>query len=212
MKVKASGRSALMIAAAVWACLWGPLQVSDSAAKANADATRTAAAKENQAAANAALKQVAKYRSRHSKRHARVRSHKAAAGAKAAPEIKVAQTEIAADEGPSALPPSIANAHAQVAAADIAAGDGLLARADKIRLAAKQDDAGNPPTGAAEIVASDELNDLDLAAADDRSKPAAQVTASQTDDQWSMTSLIGKIFIVFGGLLTLASAARMFMA
>ena len=37
--------------------------------------------------------------------------------------------------------------------------------------------------------------------------------AVSTDDSaWSQTSLIGKIFIAFGGLLTLASAARMFMA
>ena len=29
---------------------------------------------------------------------------------------------------------------------------------------------------------------------------------------WDQTSLIGKIFIAFGALLTMASAARMFMA
>ncbi len=31
-------------------------------------------------------------------------------------------------------------------------------------------------------------------------------------DPWSKTSLIGKIFIAFGSLLTLASAARLFIA
>jgi hypothetical protein len=37
------------------------------------------------------------------------------------------------------------------------------------------------------------------------------VTASD-NSTWNHTSLIGKIFIAFGGLLTLGSAARMFMA
>jgi hypothetical protein len=42
----------------------------------------------------------------------------------------------------------------------------------------------------------------------------APVMASSTNDHstWDETSLIGKIFIGFGALLTLASAARMFMA
>jgi hypothetical protein len=40
------------------------------------------------------------------------------------------------------------------------------------------------------------------------------VTAASSNESstWDQTSLIGKIFIAFGGLLTLASAARMFMA
>lgn len=49
-------------------------------------------------------------------------------------------------------------------------------------------------------------------------EPSASIssqTASSHDDigdTWDRTSLIGKIFVAFGGLLTLASAARMFMA
>ena len=44
--------------------------------------------------------------------------------------------------------------------------------------------------------------------------PVAPVMASRSDESstWDQTSLIGKIFIAFGALLTLASAARMFMA
>ncbi len=43
--------------------------------------------------------------------------------------------------------------------------------------------------------------------------PAAPVMASsQESSTWDQTSLIGKIFIGFGALLTMASAARMFMA
>ena len=46
-------------------------------------------------------------------------------------------------------------------------------------------------------------------------KPAAEAAgqaASNDSSTWDKTSLIGKIFIAFGALLTMASAARMFMA
>ena len=43
--------------------------------------------------------------------------------------------------------------------------------------------------------------------------PVAPVTAGiNQSTTWDQTSLIGKIFIAFGALLTMASAARMFMA
>ena len=42
-------------------------------------------------------------------------------------------------------------------------------------------------------------------------RPAPVVAGSQ-NATWDETSLIGKIFIGFGALLTIASAARMFMA
>ena len=83
-----------------------------------------------------------------------------------------------------------------------------------------------------ELVAADELNDVDRALSEAKSeeKPAlapekpvlaptvalamaqAPATVSNSDSPWDQTSLIGKIFIAFGALLTLASAARMFMA
>ena len=76
-----------------------------------------------------------------------------------------------------------------------------------------------------ELVAADQLNDVDRALSEDKSeeKPApaptvamataqAPAAVSSDDFTWDQTSLIGKIFIAFGGLLTMASAARMFMA
>jgi hypothetical protein len=42
--------------------------------------------------------------------------------------------------------------------------------------------------------------------------PAQAAAASNDNSTWDQTSLIGKIFIAFGALLTIASAARMFMA
>ncbi|UZE47684.1 hypothetical protein ONR75_22710 [Rhodopseudomonas sp. P2A-2r] len=79
----------------------------------------------------------------------------------------------------------------------------------------------------AQVVAADQLNELDRAITDDKpalagDKPAltlasatidAPVVVSQSNSTTlEQTSLIGKIFIAFGGLLTLASAARMFIA
>ena len=72
----------------------------------------------------------------------------------------------------------------------------------------------------------DQLNDVDRALQDApaatqqtvamaSAKPAADSTAQAANSESSTldkTSLVGKIFIAFGALLTMASAARMFMA
>jgi len=77
---------------------------------------------------------------------------------------------------------------------------------------------------------SDQLSDADRAARQDdvrapvvvtqAQQPQAEVpvvraspvVAGSQNATWDETSLIGKIFIGFGALLTIASAARMFMA
>jgi hypothetical protein len=85
------------------------------------------------------------------------------------------------------------------------------------------------PAAPTDVVSADQLNDVDrelqesappaptaamaAAATPDPTpapaKPAA--TSSAESSAWDQTSLIGKIFIGFGALLTMASAARMFM-
>ena len=71
------------------------------------------------------------------------------------------------------------------------------------------------------MVAADQLNDVDRGTVTDDKAPAPTLsmavaqtpyTAGDIDSTWNQTSLIGKIFVAFGGLLTVASAARMFMA
>jgi hypothetical protein len=90
-----------------------------------------------------------------------------------------------------------------------------------------------------QIAASDQLNDVDRALTEE-STPALVSTAaapaaaeplpankiikavssgenptvkkSDDSDPWSKSSLLGKLFIAFGGLLTLASAARILIA
>jgi hypothetical protein len=85
--------------------------------------------------------------------------------------------------------------------------------------------AAETPAADATVVAPDQLNDVDRAlqeapatqqtVAMASAKPAADSTAQAANSESSTldkTSLVGKIFIAFGALLTMASAARMFMA
>jgi hypothetical protein len=203
--------------------LWGPLQVTESVAATSSDVARASAAQEGRAAANAALKQVATHRSRHLRRHAWRHTHRSAAlrdKAKAESktetkaETKVAAIDVAANET-DLLPASVANAKAQLQPSEGGAGDVPAAKSDRGRGPA---DAQNSPPSAADaaIVASDELNDIDLAVTETFPRPAPKIAgasiAPADEDTWSKTSIIGKLFIAFGGLLTLASAARMFMA
>lgn len=92
----------------------------------------------------------------------------------------------------------------------------VIAQADN----APQSTAQTKPVAApSQVVAPDQLNEVDRAApsateaADPPAARGAPVTAGSGEHSlWDETSLIGKIFIGFGTVLTLASAARMFMA
>jgi len=85
-------------------------------------------------------------------------------------------------------------ADAQAASADQAAGTDQLSDADR---AARQDDVKTP------VIVTQQTE------TPARSNP---VVAGSQNASWDETSLIGKLFIGFGALLTVASAARMFMA
>ena len=226
MNIKASGRSALIIAAGFWVCLSGPLQAAE-----DADGGATASTTERAAGAPIALNKFAK-KSRYG-RHAssqrksvRVASKASTDGSKTSKKKSIdADVALQDDDSQSALPASVANANAQFAAADAPADtNSVSAKASNIlqTMAAKQGDQQAPsPAANTELVAADQLNDVDRALSED--KPAlaptvamamaqAPAAVSSDDSTWGQTSLIGKIFIAFGGLLTLASAARMFMA
>jgi hypothetical protein len=246
MNIKASGRSALIIAAAgFWVCISGPLQAAE-----DADGGVTASRVETAAGPPVALNKFTK-KSRHWKRASSQRKSVKIASRDSAERTKTSEKNIsekkktreadaALNDGGSApsLPPSVANANAQLAAAD-APADSATALSSQARdrlqvMAANQSDPqAQSPAANTELVAADELNDVDRALSengnDDKDKAPAttlamavaqapapaqtQAAVVSTDDSaWSQTSLIGKIFIAFGGLLTLASAARMFMA
>ena len=99
----------------------------------------------------------------------------------------------------------------------------MTAKANTMLLAAADRPAEVPPS-TDPVIASDQLNDVDralqqnparqtVALASVKAAPSAPILAANNDNSaWDQTSLIGKIFIAFGALLTMASAARMFMA
>jgi hypothetical protein len=135
-----------------------------------------------------------------------------------------ADHKAAAAGGASALSPTVANARAQLAdttpPAPLAGATPENPSAPPARLPeAVVNDAASTSDDATSVVPADELNEVDRAAAPE--KPTVilhpvpqtpQVSNATAEDTWNRTSVIGKVFLVFGGLLTLASAARMFIA
>ena len=231
MKIKASGRSAL-IATGLLVCFAGPLP---------ATATSTDAAATSKSDSVTTGKSV-KQSSRHWKRSAHRKSGKVTAKAtepKAEP-TKAADPEVADADGVTraAIPASVANANAQLTSADSSSpadsASAMSAKANTMLMAAADKPPEAQPAPATDVVASDQLNDVDralqqstpstqasppaaptptVAVAPTKAAPPAPVLAASNDSStWDQTSLIGKIFIGFGALLTVASAARMFMA
>jgi len=222
MTTRANGRSALILATGLFVCFAGPSQ----AAGADADNAATSSKPENAAGAPIALDKYTK----HAARHAHRKSSKVAL--KSSTAKKPATTDVTADDGdsPTAIPPSVANANAQLASADTPAGKAkaMSARANEILQTAPDNAADAQPAAETQVVSADQLNDVDrtlrettrpaptlaMAAAQAPAASAATVMAADSNESstWDQTSLIGKIFIGFGALLTMASAARMFMA
>jgi hypothetical protein len=105
-----------------------------------------------------------------------------------------------------------------------AAASAMTGRAnDNVQAAADNTAA---PSAENQAVEPDQLNDGNralqqdnppaqkavIAATDAQPRPAPVMASSPQNSAWDQSSLIGKIFIGVGTLLTLASAARMFMA
>jgi hypothetical protein len=226
MNIKASGRSALILATGLWIGFAGPsLAAGDATASSKPDAAASSSAADNSAKHGRLVKKSA--------------HHKSGKVADKSDDKKAGADN--ADSSPtvpsSQMPASVANANAQLPATDAPAANTTAAnaqamsdRANTILQAAPGNSADAQSTTNAPIVASDQLNDVDralqvtatpvapvaLASADApaviANPPPAPAAASSDNSTWDQTSLIGKIFIGFGALLTMASAARMFMA
>ncbi|MGY3446729.1 MULTISPECIES: hypothetical protein [unclassified Bradyrhizobium] len=223
MKIKASGRLALMIATGLTGlvvCLAAPLPAS--AAGSDASASKSD---------NATTDTSAQQSSRHGRRHARHQSSKTADKS----EAKKAASD-AGSVTSVGMPATVANANAELTSGE---GNASPAPASVNPVMAASDKPADAQPDS-NVVASDQLNDVDRAlqqeqpaeqpqpaqpqtaqqeapapqpppAATAAPKPAP-VLASSDSATLDQTSLIGKIFIGFGALLTVASAARMFMA
>jgi len=132
-----------------------------------------------------------------------------------------------------AMPPSVANAKALIIfdRTPQAAAAAMAAHANDIVHAAAEIPPEARPTGDTQVIPSDQLNDIDrasqesgqatatpAASAPPMQQPPEPMTAAARSESstessgWDQTSLIGKIFVGIGTLLTLASAARMFVA
>jgi len=140
----------------------------------------------------------------------------------------------AAANPPAAVPSSLVNANAQMVTTDapVDSARGMSAamsdKANNVLQAASDKPADAAAPVESGVVASDQLNDFDrglqaapteqpvtqtVAIATVKPTLASTSQASSSDSSTlDKTSLIGKVFIAFGALLTVASAARMFMA
>jgi hypothetical protein len=226
MTIKAG--AALIFAAGLLMGFAGPLPAI-AADGDNAGATKSE---------SAASDQSVRHGSRHLKKHDADRKS-ARAAAKSGDGKKVDEAQVADAGGNAALPPSVANANAQMTAADAPpdSARGISAamseKANSVLQAAtdKPAEAETPAEPAA--AASDQPTALDrsLTPSDQPTAAAAQgatattqgvvlastsrpssEAASNDSSTLDRTSMIGKIFIAVGALLTVASAARMFMA
>jgi hypothetical protein len=227
MIVKASRRSALMVVTGLFVCVAG---VSYTGA-----ASEAASSKSESATAT----KSAKHGTRHWKRTA-YRKHARTAQKSSVRKAEEKEVADASGEMPVSLPAEVANANARIdVRLDEPSGatKAMTERANAILLA----QAADPPAAVAPPApaspAPDQLSEADRAlqeaqpAPQQQAAPAPaqtvamatsvikagppaqpQAAASNDSSTWDQTSLIGKIFIAIGALLTIASAARMFMA
>ena len=217
MNITASRRSALFLAAGLWVCIAGPVHAQESDTRAADPAAATEAAPAKPIALD-------KFNKRHNSKKVAAKSRKSDRADKTASKAadKPADDKSAKADAGATMPPAVANANAQLPAETPTDMSGMAAQADSMQkwMGGRTDNAAMPPEDHAQVVAADELNEVDRALSDD--KPALTlaratidtpaVVVSQDNTAWDKTSLVGKIFIAFGGLLTLASAARMFIA
>ena len=230
MTIKASAGSAMLFAAGLLVSMAG----TAPAIAAGEDSTTVS--KSEDATSGKSVRQE----SRHLKKHYAHRKP-ARAASKSDESKKLEEKQVADATGgtPPAIPAWLANANAQMTAADAPpdSAKGMSAamseKANTVLQAADKPADGQAPAETG-VVASDQLSDADRALQEtpssqtgvaqtaatqgvvlaSTSRPTSETVAQAGNDSSTLdkTSLIGKIFIAVGALLTVASAARMFMA
>jgi hypothetical protein len=232
MRTRSTGLAALVAVAGIWMSFSGePAIAAKSKTAKSAAETSTAdrpivLSKFKKQRAQA-TKKSRMAQARHTKKRASKTSPKAKVLAQKSVDKPPAENKVAADANKNELPVSVANARAQALADDEARNISALDSTDVV--------AGTQLAAADQLTDADRAATADAAVAPDPNAPTAPVAAPppapgpskilrpvstgekpvfKTDDSdpWSKTSLIGKIFIAFGSLLTLASAARLLIA
>jgi hypothetical protein len=221
-------RYALIVSAMAFAWLAGNVGPGQAAPQTEAAASN---------AKPLALGKFTKHRKKHVRHHTRSsRKHQASAkadksskadkNADKSEEAKVVSDAKADMKAAAPLSPSVANARAELtndgrerpisAQENATSGPSTLTEADKA--------VTTGISSGVQVTTSDQLNDMDRDAAAPAISPApttvalaqmpepALASASNESGAWGSASLIGKIFIAFGLMLTLASAARMLIA
>jgi hypothetical protein len=223
MIIKASGRSAVILATGLFVCF---AAAPSRAAPASADSTAANAKSENAAGAPVAPIKYAKHVAHHGKTYAHHDSSKEMLKSAIGDKPDGADDSDNSSAAASTIPPSVANANASADSPTRNAARAMSARANDLLQNTPDNPADAQPAAETQIVSADQLNDVDralqsasaapsqtMASAEPSAASAAPVMASSSGDStWDQTSLIGKIFIGFGALLTMASAARMFIA
>jgi len=166
-------------------------------------------------------------------RHARKSASKASPKAnvvlakKSAEKPPIDGNKAIANTSKNELPPAVANARAQALADDQARNISALDSTDVVdgvQTAAAEPANRAEATPATNTLVAQDTTATPVAVAQPpeptssgkiiRPMPSGDRPVFKADDSdpWSKTSLIGKIFIAFGSLLTLASAARLIIA
>ncbi|MCK1619250.1 hypothetical protein IVA96_22285 [Bradyrhizobium sp. 159] len=216
--IKASGRAALILVAGLFLVFGGVAQAAPNSAessKSDSAGNQADAAKPSKQRHHESRRASSKTAQKTDKKDAAANTSEAKAGIDGTAS--------------SQMPPEVANAHAQLTATDMptaAAATAMTGRANDNVQAAAADDTANNTAAETQVVAPDQLNDIDravqqdnppaqkavVAATEAQPRPTPVMASSQQSSAWDQSSLIGKIFIGVGTFLTLASAARMFMA
>lgn len=230
MRIRSAGLAALVAAAGIWMSFSGEPAIAATRSSAKSAAKTTTASADRPIVLSKfkkrraqAAKKSRTAQARHVKKAASKASLKTVAE-KPAEKQAVTERKNGIDGAKSELPATVANARAQALAEDQARNfaaldstdvpvvDGVqLASADQLTDAdraataeAPQDSSAPAPTAASEPAPAQ--SGKIIRAVSSSEKP---VFKTDDGDPWSKTSLIGKIFIAFGSLLTLASAARL---
>jgi hypothetical protein len=205
MTIKAGGRMALIAATGLLVCVAG---VSWTTAASSAPEQKS-----EYVSTSKKVKQVRYYKRYAHRKYTRT----AQTSSEEKKSVEVAEAGL-----PSELPASVANANARMGEITDTAR-AMTARANAL-LTSDQPTEGQGAVTTMQVAEADQLNDADKALQESAqpsqttvavapTKPVATAKPAPSETStWDQTSLIGKIFIAFGALLTVASAARMFMA
>src|SRR5438045_1170625 len=199
MEIKPNGRLGLIPATALFVCFVVPSQAAMGAEGA------AGTARSESVEAFVAIQKQAKHRSRHWKKNAHLRSDKVALNSTADYQANGAKV----GDGSRTIPPSVANANAELQSADSAitiAARAMSARASSILKAGAADRPSGVQLAEADVVSADQLTNVERALQESPA-PAATVARSASpvpsvaadtnvaSSAWDHTSIIGQIFI-----------------